>query len=83
METVGRFRRTGMIAKNTLMFQVEMLPGAFVHFVPGQYVYLEWKDPPTPLKTGDGRNFSITSSPDSLPVLSFATRLTGSPFKNA
>lgn len=83
MEAVGRFCRKGMVAKNTLMFQVEMPPGTFPSFVPGQYVYLEWKNLPATLKAGDGRSFSIASSPDSLPVLSFATRLTGSPFKNA
>ena len=83
MEAIGRFRRSGLIARKTLKFEVEIVSGVFPVFVPGQYVYLEWKDPSSGIRNGDGRNFSIASPPEDLPVLSFATRLTGSDFKNS
>lgn len=82
MEYEARYRRIGMIARNTLAFHVELISAANFTFVPGQYVYLEWKDPPTTIAKGDGRNFSIASPPEELPSLTFATRLTGSVFKN-
>ena len=83
METTGRFRRSGVIARNTLAFEVELASGSAFDFEPGQYVYLEWKDPASGIRSGDGRNFSIASPPKDLPILSFATRLTGSSFKNS
>ncbi len=83
MERIGRFRRLGLIARNTLAFEVELRPGTSPVFIPGQYVYLEWKDPASDVRSGDGRNFSVASPPKDLPVLSFATRLTGSPFKKS
>jgi len=81
MEIEGRFHRIGLIARETLMFQVELPKGAWSTFVPGQYAYLEWIDPPITDEKGNGRNFSIVSTISDLPVLSFATRLTGSAFK--
>lgn len=83
MERVGWFRRSGLIARNTLAFEVELSSDPAFAFKPGQYVYLEWKDPASDIRPGDGRNFSIASPPGELPILSFATRLTRSPFKNS
>ncbi|MDA8060382.1 MAG: FAD-dependent oxidoreductase [Nitrospiraceae bacterium] len=81
MEIEGKFCRIGLIARNTLMFQVEIPKEAWASFVPGQYAYLEWINPPFTDEKGDGRNFSIVSTTSDLPILSFATRLTGSAFK--
>ncbi len=81
METGGIFHRVGYVARKTLMFQVELPSGVLGTFTPGQYAYLEWKDPPLTDVKGNGRNFSIVSPPRELPLLSFATRLTGSAFK--
>ena len=81
MEAEGKFRRIGLIAKKTLSFQVELPKGAWSRFAPGQYAYLEWVDPPITDEKGNGRNFSVVSIPSELPILSFATRLTGSAFK--
>lgn len=83
METEGIFHRTGYVARKTLMFQVELPEGVLPAFVPGQYAYLEWIDPPFTDGKGNGRNFSIASPPRELPFLSFATRLTGSAFKRS
>lgn len=82
METEGRFYRDGFVARGTLSFRVE-LPAerAWATFTPGQYAYLEWIAPPLTDEKGNGRNFSIVSPPADLPVLTFATRLTGSAFK--
>ncbi|MHB1287622.1 MAG: FAD-dependent oxidoreductase [Leptospirales bacterium] len=63
------------------MFQVELPKGAWSTFSPGQYAYLEWVDLPITDEKGNGRSFSIVSIPSELPILSFATRLTGSVFK--
>ncbi len=81
METVGAFFRKGLVAENTLYFQIKLPPDAEGKFEPGQYAHLEWASPFTPEEKGDGRDFSITSPPGEWPVLSFATRLTGSTFK--
>lgn len=81
METVGVFFRKGLVAENTLYFQVVIPSDINDRFVPGQYAHLEWVSPATPEEKGDGRDFSIASSPEEWPVLSFATRLTGSAFK--
>ncbi|EAY57248.1 MAG: probable oxidoreductase FAD/NAD(P)-binding [Leptospirillum rubarum] len=81
METVGTFFRKGLIAENTLFFQVVLPPDTRDRFDPGQYAHLEWASPESPEEKGDGRDFSIASPPEEWPVLSFATRLTGSSFK--
>ncbi len=80
---VGRFRRKAMVAERTVSFQVELPVGAMTDFNAGQYCYLEWPDLVFSDQKGNGRNFSIASPPGELPVLTFATRLTGSDFKNA
>ncbi|MHB1605088.1 MAG: FAD-dependent oxidoreductase [Leptospirales bacterium] len=81
METEGKFHRVGHVARKTLLFQVELPEESWTAFHPGQYAYLEWIDPPVTDEKGSGRNFSIVSPPKELPLLSFATRLTGSAFK--
>lgn len=81
METVGLFSRTGFVAERTLLFRVALPPETQDNFEPGQYVHLEWDSPEITDEKGNGRDFSITSSPEEWPVLSFATRLTGSAFK--
>lgn len=63
------------------MFRVELPEQSWTAFTPGQYAYLEWIDPPVKDEKGDGRSFSIVSPPSELPILSFATRMTGSAFK--
>ena len=80
-ETEGRFYRAGFVARGTLSFRVELAERAWTTFTPGQYAYLEWIAPPLTDEKGNGRNFSIVSPPADLPVLTFATRLTGSAFK--
>jgi len=82
-EVLGSFRRVGLVAEGTLFFQIELPKGAMGDFRAGQYCYIEWPDKDLLDEKGNGRNFSITSPPSELPVLSFATRLTGSAFKNA
>lgn len=81
METEGKFYFSGAIAERTAMFTVEVPPVSLRAFKPGQYVYLEWRDPPVTDAAGNGRYLSIASPPHELPILSFATRLTGSAFK--
>lgn len=82
-EVVGSFRRVGLVAEGTLFFRIELPKGAMMDFRAGQYCYVEWPDKDLLDEKGNGRNFSISSPPSELPVLSFATRLTGSAFKNA
>ncbi|MCL4461625.1 MAG: FAD-dependent oxidoreductase [Nitrospirae bacterium] len=81
METVGSFSRKGLVAENTLFFQIEIPQDIKDRFIPGQYVHMEWVTPVAPEEKGDGRDFSIASPPEEWPRLSFATRLTGSAFK--
>ncbi|MDA8059285.1 MAG: FAD-dependent oxidoreductase [Leptospirillum sp.] len=83
VEVVGSFRRVGLVADRTLFFQVELPGDVMSDFRAGQFCYLEWPDKDLLDDKGNGRNFSISSPPGELPVLSFATRLTGSAFKNA
>lgn len=82
-EIVGRFHRGSAKAKNAVSFQVEIPVGAWDSFKPGQHVFMRWIDPPYAEPKEDGRNLTIASPPSELPVLTFATRKTGSPFKNA
>lgn len=81
METVGLFSRTGFIAERTLMFRIVLPPETRDGFEPGQYVHIEWESPEITDEKGNGRDFSIASTPEEWPVLSFATRLTDSAFK--
>lgn len=81
METVGAFCEVRRIAEGTLMFRIDLSVGDVLNFRAGQYAYLEWIAPPLTDEKGNGRNFSIASPPSELPVLSFATRATGSAFK--
>jgi ferredoxin-NADP reductase len=81
METMGAFRGVKRIADGTLLFRIDLSGGDLLDFRAGQYVYLEWIAPPLTDEKGDGRNLSIASPPSELPVLSFATRATGSAFK--
>jgi ferredoxin-NADP reductase len=82
-EAIGSFRRVGLVAEKTLLFQIELPRDQMADFRAGQFCYVEWPDRDLIDEKGNGRNFSITSPPSELPVLSFATRLTGSGFKNA
>lgn len=82
-EIVGRFRRGSVKAKDAVSFQVEIPGGAWDSFKPGQHVFMRWIEPPYTEPKDDGRNLTIASPPSELPVLTFATRKTGSPFKNA
>lgn len=61
METVGTFFRKGLVAENTLFFQVVLPPDTGDRFEPGQYAHLEWASPDNPEEKGDGRDFSIAS----------------------
>jgi ferredoxin-NADP reductase len=81
-EIEGRYHRDGLEARETISFHVELPRGAWGSFKPGQHVYLRWIDPPYTDEKGNGRNLTIASPPSELPVLSFATRKTGSAFKN-
>ncbi len=81
-EIQGRFHPKGSGARETVSFQVELPREAWATFKPGQHVYLRWIDPPYTDEKGDGRNLTIASPPSELPFLSFATRKTGSAFKN-
>jgi len=81
MEAEGKFYFAGSIAEKTAMFNVEIPGNSIRTFKPGQYVYLEWMNPPVTDEIGNGRYLSIASPPAALPVLSFATRMTGSAFK--
>jgi ferredoxin-NADP reductase len=53
------------------------------HFEPGQFSYFELISPPYSDSKGNGRYFSIVSSPKEAGTISFATRITESAFKKS
>ena len=81
METIGRFINGRTLGGKLLLFGVEISPRMFLTFRAGQYVHLEWIDPPLPEAKGEGLTLFVASPPAELPFLSFLTRRGESPFK--
>jgi ferredoxin-NADP reductase len=69
------------IAEGTMAFTFEVA-SPFV-FTPGQTCDLSIPSPTFQDEKGSSRTFSIASSPDEMPRLTVATRLTGSAFKRS
>jgi ferredoxin-NADP reductase len=68
------------VAKGTLMVVFDLL-GHEVHFVPGQYFWVELPDVGHSDERGLRRHISIVTSPNERGVLGLATRLRDSAFK--
>ena len=83
METIGRFLNGRILGGNMVLFGVEISPRSLSTFRAGQYVHVEWIDPPLPEAKGEGRSFFVASPPAELPFLSFLTRIDESPFKKS
>ncbi len=80
METIGRICARRNLGGNMVLFGVEVSPRSLTTFKAGQYVHLEWIDPPVPEAAGEGRSLFVASPPGELPFLSFVTRTGDSPF---
>ncbi|HJX06341.1 MAG TPA: FAD-dependent oxidoreductase, partial [Candidatus Nanoarchaeia archaeon] len=69
------------IAKGTLWLEFEMEKE--VSFKPGQFFYINLKNPPYTDKEGNMRHFSIVNAPSQKGVIQMATRITQSAFKRS
>src|SRR4029450_240057 len=70
------------VAKGTLMVTFDLL-GEEVDFTPGQYFWVEPRDPPYDDEKGPRRHITVVTSPTEEGVLGLATRLRDSAFKRS
>jgi ferredoxin-NADP reductase len=70
------------VAKGTLLVVFDLL-GREVHFIPGQYFWVELLDPPYEDEKGSRRHISVVTSPNERGVLGLCTRVRDSAFKRS